>query len=372
MFIVPDGTFTWQETCVRMLLFRSWAVGGYNRWWQRTGLLSASEEARHVASVTLAALDVGSNSIHLTVARLAPDLSDLMRLADEVDLARLGADVSTTGVIGPERMARAAAAIQQQAELAHRLGAQVVLGIATEGVRAAANGLELVERVRAETGVALELMSGKQEAALTYWGATSGLKQTGKRRAVLDMGGGSLELAVGKKRRVTWRDSLRLGSVTMHHRYAPSDPPTVQEMAAVRQVVAETLAPLDPPLPVSEAIVCGGTVSALTALANRLAPDTNLPKSPGRARYLTSAQLEAALGLLETLPADEVSRRYDVDEGRARLLPSGGAVLLAAMARLDVGVLRSRRRGIREGAMLTYARTGGRWLAAAKRGDLNV
>src|SRR5262249_32354881 len=134
-------------------------------------------ERREMAKAPLAAIDVGSNTVHLIVARPTADGRDLEHLADELELVRLGADVSQTGVIGPERLARAVAAVRAQAAVARRRGAKVILGIATEGVRAAANGAELIEHVRAATGVTLELVTGDQEATLTYWGATSGLPE---------------------------------------------------------------------------------------------------------------------------------------------------------------------------------------------------
>jgi exopolyphosphatase/pppGpp-phosphohydrolase len=121
---------------------------------------------------------------------------------------------------------------------------------------------------------------------------------------------------------------------------------------------------------VDEAIVCGGTAKTLAQVGARLVPAhlRKRPKRLPRGRHLTRPQLEASLAMLETTPAAEVRRRFGVDEGRARLLSPGGAVLLAAMDRLDVRVLRARRNGVREGAMLTYARFGEGWLEVAADG----
>ncbi len=321
----------------------------------------------------LAALDVGSNTVHITVARIIKRLTEIERLADEADLVRLGADVSAMGSISAARMDWASATIRRQVALAHAHGASAILAVATAALRTAANGGELIERVRRETGVTIALVSGPQEAALTYWGATSGLKPIKGRRAVVDMGGGSLELALGSGRVIDWRVSLPLGSGAISRRHMLSDPPTASEEAAVERVVRETLFAQAPPLPVAQAIVCGGTASALAALAGRIAgngPDRPHDAPPARTRYLTRAQLDAVLRLLAGLPAREVSQRYTLDEGRARLLPAGGSILLGVMDLLDVGMLRVRRRGVREGAMLTYARQGERWLDAAADGAL--
>jgi exopolyphosphatase/guanosine-5'-triphosphate,3'-diphosphate pyrophosphatase len=322
-------------------------------------------------ALTLGAIDVGSNTIHLTVARITKGLTEVVRTADEADLVRLGADVNAHGAIGPERLARACAVIRRQVHQAHTHGAATVLAVATEAIRAAANGEAFIERVRHETGVHIELITGAQEAALTYWGATSGLKHSDARRAVADMGGGSLELVVGAGTRIEWRVSLPLGSATMMHRYTTADPPSADDLAVIERTVAETLAPLRPPLPIEQAIVCGGTASTLAALAARTTPAPATGERPaGHGRYLTRRQLDEVLRALESVPAAKIARRFHIDAGRARLLPAGGAVLQGAMDLLGVDRLRSRRRGIREGAMLTFARTGRGWLEAAASGAL--
>src|SRR5260370_6027393 len=214
----------------------------------------------------LAAIDVGSNTVHLVVTRVGPRGS-LKVLDDRQEMVRLGADISAQGYIGEERMARCVLAVRAQAERARELEASAVLGIATEGVRAAANGAALIERVWAETGVTLHLVTGAQEAALTYWGATSGLRHSGGRRGVLDLGGGRLQIVFRPGTRILWRTSLPLGSGTIHDRYAPSNPPSAQELDAARAAVDALLVPLDPPQTDEHAVACGGTATTLALLA---------------------------------------------------------------------------------------------------------
>lgn len=316
----------------------------------------------------LAAIDAGSNTIHVVVARPTPDGRDLRYLADELDLTRLGGDVSATGAIGPERQARAIAVIREQAELARKLGARTILGIATEGVRAATNASAFLAAVREATGVTLAIISGDQEAALTYWGATSGLVDAGERRAVLDLGGGSLEMVIGDGQAIRWRTSLPLGSGSMHDRYAPADPPVAAELEAVGGIVADTLRPLDLPLPVAAVLACGGTATTLVALAARVAGAATEVASTGGSGELSREGLRELLALLQRFPADEISARYGVDAARARLLGAGAMVLLAALDRLGMETLYVSRRGIREGALLAYAHAGERWLDVAFAG----
>ncbi|HEY7779842.1 MAG TPA: hypothetical protein VIC85_06495 [Ktedonobacterales bacterium] len=322
-------------------------------------------------SPSIAAIDIGSNTIHLVVARPVAEPYDLEPLADETELVRLGADVALGGMIGPERAARAVEVVRGQVARARSLGANPILGIATEGVRAARNGVDLLDRIRAEAGLSVVLVTGEQEAALTYWGATSGRVVSG-RAAVVDLGGGSTEIVVGEGERVVWRVSLPFGSGSIHDRLAPADPADPTELAAAARMVEGALAGLAIPLPVAEVAVCGGAATTLAALARRagLAGDDRAtePEEPGAPPGLTPSHCEALIGLLRTLPAAEIARRYGVDEGRARLLASGAVMIAAAARRLGVARVRVSRRGIREGAILAFLRHGDGWLEAAARG----
>jgi exopolyphosphatase/pppGpp-phosphohydrolase len=336
----------------------------------------------------LAAVDVGSNTIHLVVARPTEDGGDLITLADELDLTRLGEDVSATGAIGQERTARAITILRAYAAQAKSLGAQELLAIATEGVRAAANADDFLARVREETGITLQVVTGEQEAALTYWGATSGVPvTTEQRRAVLDLGGGSMEVVIGKGSRIQWRRSLPLGSGAMHARYAPSDPPRAAELDQVRAETEAQLATVSAPLPVAQVIACGGTATTLVMLAARALhisePDDlatgeeapsldvlNAPHADGmRMGLLTRDQLEALASLLVATPAAQLTERYEIPHARAVILGAGEAVLQAAVEHLGADTLAINRRGVREGAILARLHAGDAWLEAATKGE---
>jgi exopolyphosphatase / guanosine-5'-triphosphate,3'-diphosphate pyrophosphatase len=321
----------------------------------------------------LAAIDMGSNTIHVVVARPRVEESDLDVLADDVTLVRLGADVNATGIIGPERLGVALETLGRYLRVAREQGAATVLGVATEGIRAARNGSDVLRRIQDELGLAFTVVTGEQEAALTFWGATSGRPSTGK-SAVIDLGGGSMELVVGTAAHVEWRVSLPLGSGAVHDRLAPADPADPAELAQAARVVADTLDALDPPVPVVEVVACGGTATTLAALARSALSLQPPPGPPGATEDphalpdLTPAILEDLLGLLQSEPAAVIAEQYTVEAGRAVLLAAGAVVLRGALARLGGDRLRISSRGIREGAILAYARHGDAWLAAAERG----
>jgi exopolyphosphatase/guanosine-5'-triphosphate,3'-diphosphate pyrophosphatase len=320
---------------------------------------------------TLAAVDIGSNTIHLAAATVGPD-STLTIRADEVELIRLGEDVTSTGAISDERASRACATVLRQLAAARQAGATVVLGVATEGVRRASNGQAFIARIEQETGLHLELVTGEQEAALTYWGARAGDHDPAP-AAVVDLGGGSLELVVGAGQQISWRASLPLGSGALHDELAPADPPSAAELLQVSAVVRAALAELAPPLPVASVTACGGSATTLAALARRALGASSNQLAPGPSARaglpdLSHERIAALLGLLHRHAAAELSRQYGVEIGRARLLGAGAAVLNEALARLRAPALRVRGTGIREGAILAYACAGKSWLEAASRG----
>jgi exopolyphosphatase/guanosine-5'-triphosphate,3'-diphosphate pyrophosphatase len=316
----------------------------------------------------VAAIDVGSNTVHLVVA--IPHLSDgstLEVLVDELEFVRLGAGVGATGRIAPERAERGMAALQRLRDLAKEAGAQTTLGAATEVMRLAANGPEFLARARTELGLEIAVISGEQEAALTFWGAISDRSLSSEQPvAVADLGGGSTELVLGIGHRLDWRRSLPLGSGALHDRFIRSDPPALAGLEALRRETDAVLDTLSLPAPVLDGpllIVCGGTATTLLWFARQA-----LGVPTARAN-LSRAEIDRAIALLAAHPAQEIAEHYAVESQRARILGVGAVVLAALMDRLNVAVMQISQRGIREGMILSYALYGEGWLEAAQRGE---
>jgi exopolyphosphatase/guanosine-5'-triphosphate,3'-diphosphate pyrophosphatase len=328
---------------------------------------SGEETTMSGAETLVGVIDVGANTIHLAVVAVATDGS-LRSLADETELARLGADVSATGNIGAQRMERAVNIIGAQLKRAQSLRPAVIFGVATEGVRAAANSAEFIARVERACALRLRLVTGEQEAALTYWGATWRWANEGGRQAVLDLGGGSIEIVVGERRRVEWRVSLPLGSGALTARHIHSDPPTGDELDAVRAEVSAALSAVTPPLPVARVAACGGTATTLPRLATAPRPGDLSAAHANDETILTRAAMEQTIMRLMRQPLATLATDTGVEEGRLRLLGPGAVALLGAMGRLGVASLTVSREGIREGVALAYAHGGDEWPALASVG----
>src|SRR5229473_1373144 len=156
-----------------------------------------------------AAIDIGSNTIHIVVARCKSD--DLDIVEDKVDLVPIGVRVTSSGEISAQKREEAIATLRQYKELAEKHQAEQVLVVATEAIRQASNSDEFLEEVRRETGLTVLLISGDAEATLTFFGATyEESKQPGApaQLGVVDLGGGSMELVTAKNMHISWRTSI--------------------------------------------------------------------------------------------------------------------------------------------------------------------
>ena len=166
--------------------------------------------------MNIAALDLGSNSFHLLVARVGA-LGRIEKLGSAKRTPRLGESVAATGVIPPEAFRTALEAVGELATEARRYPIDRLVTVGTSALRDAKNGDEFVRAARARHGVHVELLSGTDEGRLVYEGARARLDQVPRRAVVLDLGGGSLEVALGDGPGATLVDSLPLGFLRVAH-----------------------------------------------------------------------------------------------------------------------------------------------------------
>jgi exopolyphosphatase/guanosine-5'-triphosphate,3'-diphosphate pyrophosphatase len=328
-------------------------------------------------SNAVAAMDIGSNTVHITVARKGKTDADLEILADESDLVRLGHDVGALGALGETRTERAIDALRQYTLLAGMLGCETILCVATGGVRAASNGKEFLARARRETGLDIHMVSGEQEGMLSYWGAVSDGPPVKGDRGVVDMGGSSLEIASGHGTTLRWRVSVPLGAGALRDRIGFSDPPTLDELNQAYDAAHKILAQHTPPRPLEEVAVCGGTARTIANVGVRIFGDESdrITVRDGKLievtgpQVLTRFHLESVLATLTKQPAWKIASRFSMKPARARILAAGVISLLCAMEATGVSRMRVSGRGIREGAILAWLHTGRDWLNAAGRGS---
>lgn len=289
----------------------------------------------------MAAIDIGTNSIRLLIASVGgPDVA-LSTLRDESATVRLGTGVEETGRLDPGRMEHAVDTIVGFHQLARRYHASPILIAATSAVRDAGNGDELRRRITGATGLEPRIISGEEEARLTYAGATMGEPRAGA-VLVADLGGGSLELIVARDGIVERLESLRLGSGRLTERHVNTDPPVRDALATIARDASAVLTPLAPTLgTIDRCILVGGTAQSLPVVTRQ-----------GDARTLTRAGLAATLEVLLATPVATVAGRSGLDEPRVRTLAAGAAIIdtLLAVCGLDGGMVRHG--GLRQGLIL--------------------
>ncbi|MBV9282552.1 MAG: hypothetical protein JOZ41_20945 [Chloroflexi bacterium] len=294
-----------------------------------------------------ATLDIGSNTIRLLVARRHG--AELLPVRDNSQFVRLGRGVDMAGELQPDREQAGLEAIKALADEARACGAEGVVAIATSAVRDARNGQSFVRRVRDETGVEVEIISGEREAYLTYLGASMGVSvENGA--IVCDLGGGSAELIHADASGVRWAFSRPLGSGRLTERFIHHDPPTAQEQHDLAAHVRGELQDL-PPARARTAILTGGTAAHVAIIAGL----------KGTIEWVGGDTLERVLDILNTRPAAEIVSTYAIRPERAQVLPAGVGALLAITQHYAADQVVITQRGIREGAIVDALRREGKW-----------
>ena len=266
----------------------------------------------------VAVIDVGSNTARLLVARVDA-AGSVTPVAEARSYLRLGAEIERTGTLGRKKIAAAAEICGTYAREAAELDADRLTVIVTAPGRQGASAAALTAALRRATGVPVRVLTAAEEGRLAHDGAVA--RATGNLPdvvAVVDVGGGSTEIAVGTPLLgAAWVRSADLGSLRLTRAHLPGDPPTGAQIAAAAGAVFRALDDLDPPCP-DLALAVGGSARALTKIAG--------PR-------LDAGSLEEAVQILARRPAAKVARPFGISPDRAETLLAG-ALLLAGASRV--------------------------------------
>lgn len=290
------------------------------------------------------AIDCGTNSLRLLIADVDPDSGSLTDLARRMEIVRLGHGVDKTGVIAPEAMTRTLAQTREYAAQCLELGVERVRFVATSASRDASNAQEFVSGVRdafAHFGVAPEVITGREEASLSFRGATGDL-QAGAISGpylVVDIGGGSTEFVRGTNE-VEQALSVDVGCVRMTERHLRSDPPTSAQIASA---TADIEAAIDRAAGVvdfqgiSALVGLAGSVTTITAHALQLT--TYDPKRIHLAQMPPARMIDACTSLLSMTRAERAALGF-MHAGRVDVIGAGGLLWRTIVQRMqqDAGI----------------------------------
>lgn len=301
--------------------------------------------------MTIAAIDVGTNTVLLLLARVEHD-GTIVPLLHEQRFPRLGQGIDASRRLAPDAMTRVVEVLQEYRTLLapHRPDSVVVCG--TSAVRDALNRDELITRVRQETGLTLDVLSGSDEAYWTYRGALSGIRDIG-RITVVDIGGGSTEITTGDGATIEGTLSLQIGSVRLKEQFLHHDPPAPSELEAAISHVEDILAPAGNTRSARSTLVgVAGTATSLAVLAQG-ATDFDVRAVSGyRMPYHVVEHLFRTLG---SMPSTMIRALSSAMEGRADVITAGALILREVMAHLGFDEVVVSERGVRYGLLLREA-----------------
>ena len=283
----------------------------------------------------VAAIDCGTNSVRLLVAERGDD--GLVDLDRRLILTRLGQGVDATGQFHPDALARTLAAFAEYAEVIDDLGVERVRLVATSAARDASNRDEFFAGARERLGVAAEVISGDEEARLSFTGALTALPDVAAPALVMDIGGGSTELIVGSTGAppaIEHGISLDIGSVRVRERFLADDPPSEAQVDRARQHIDDLLdgAGIDFAA-VQTWIGVGGTATSLSALNQRL-PEYDRTKVHGST--MTRIELHALTQQLLTSTVAQVKALPSMHPKRADVICAGALIADGVGARAGV------------------------------------
>ena len=317
--------------------------------------LSSSSPAaqKSDADVRLSAIDIGSNSIRQTIADVSP--SGIIRVVDEMKAApRLGAGLAESGKISEIAIQNALSTLTRMATLANQLGVKRTEVAATSAVREASNGEQFLKLVRAETGLKVKILHGEDEARLAFRSALAHFDLAVGRAVVMDIGGGSLELALSADGLVDRLISLPLGAIRTTEKYLGSSQKK-KGMRKLRKHVREELRRhLSARHWHAARIICSG--GTFTSLASIYLARTGMESAKNvHGTVIPRVELEHIVDMLNNMSPEERQAVPGLKAARSDIIVGGLAVAAEVAARVEAKELVVSGYGIREGILLESA-----------------
>ena len=296
----------------------------------------------------IAVVDIGSNTLKYSVTEIEATGAEHV-VAAMAETIRLGAGVARTGQIEPRRIQLALDALRRFEDHARSLGAEAMRGVATAALRMASNSSDLLDRIAGETSWRVRVISGDEEARLTYEGLRGELPTSGQ-CVIADIGGASTELIRVEDGEPAAAHSIGIGSGTLADRCFSTDPPGPDAVLMAAEVALETLQGVEvlAPAPGAPLFLSGGNGMFLSGVS--MWDQVRLPFVPEFLHLLVARLAE--------LPAKDVAGYLHIAEERARMLPAGGAIALALVRIVGPASLHAVPSGIRGGLVREWIDAG--------------
>jgi exopolyphosphatase / guanosine-5'-triphosphate,3'-diphosphate pyrophosphatase len=313
---------------------------------------------------TLAAIDVGTNSIHMAVVKIQPSIPAFSIVDREKSTVRLGDRDRRTGRLTSEAIDRAIAALKRCKEIAKSHGAEEIIAVATSAVREAPNGHAFLHQVERETGLIIDLISGQEEARRIYLGVLSGMEFNHQPHVIVDIGGGSTELILGDGHEPRTLSSTKVGAVRLTTEFVNTDPISSSEFhylqAYVRGMLErsadDVLAHLQPD-ETPRLVGTSGTIETLAMIHAR--EKLGMVPAPLNGYEFNLKDLREIVNRLRKLNYNERAAIPGMSDRRSEIIVAGAVILQETMSLLGCESIVICERALREGVVVDWMMTHG-------------
>jgi exopolyphosphatase / guanosine-5'-triphosphate,3'-diphosphate pyrophosphatase len=324
------------------------------------GISASSEERNRI----IAAIDLGTNSLHMVIVRVDPKLPTFTIIAREKETVRLGDRNLETGELKEGVMKRAITALRRFQEIAKTLNVEEIIAVATSAIREAPNGRDFLVQIEEQLGLAVSLISGQEEARRIYLGVLSGMGFNNRPHVIIDIGGGSTELVLGDGQDPRFLSSSKVGAVRLTSEFIKTDPISNSEFQSLQAFVRGTLErPVDELralLNAGEQARLVGTSGTIETVANIIAREkTGAVPSPLTGYQLMLKDLRDLVNRLRKLTYAERLAIPGMNDRRSEIILAGALILQEAMVLLGVDSLTVCERSLREGVIVDWMLTHG-------------
>jgi len=312
----------------------------------------------------IAAIDLGTNSLHMVVVKIDPTLPAFSIITREKETVRLGDRDLVSGELKPEVIARAIACLRRFQTVAQTFNAETIIAVATSAVREAPNGKDFLHRIDSELGLSVDLISGQEEARRIYLGVLSGMEFNNQPHIIIDIGGGSTEIILGDSQEPRTLTSTKVGAVRLTGEFITTDPISNAELqylqAYVRGMLERSVEDVLANLQCGETprlVGTSGTIETLAMIEAREKLGT-IP-STLNGYELSLQDLRSWVNRLAKMTNVERTAIPGMPEKRSEVILAGAVVLQEAMTLLGVDSVTLCGRALREGVIVDWMLTHG-------------
>jgi exopolyphosphatase/guanosine-5'-triphosphate,3'-diphosphate pyrophosphatase len=294
----------------------------------------------------VASIDIGTNTILLLIAKV--DEGEIKPLLEKETMVRLGKGLYQNGVISPESMSRGYQTLSYYVDCCHEVGIQKIFTVGTSALREAKNSEDFLKMIKEKLGLSIEIISGEEEARLSYLAVAKDLKETDKTIMVIDVGGGSTEFILGKGDGIIQWVSVPLGLVHLTEQYLVSNPVRDEEWEKMVAVIRGMLIRIPRATEPFSMVSIGGTGTTLASVEQGLKKFI-----PEKIHHfiLKKEALKNQLFLYRSKTIDERKKIPGLPPARADVILAGGAILYMAMEALKCPSVLISCHGVRYGLL---------------------